>query len=102
MSVEVVIRQHAEDAADLHNVRSVLVRSPHVQLHRLLRTDERLTAHLDGLLIAGQMGLQACRAALEQPAPGAVFTAVICAIELENRTLLDQCIALCEAAPEGS
>ncbi|MCK7500241.1 MAG: hypothetical protein MZW92_65540 [Comamonadaceae bacterium] len=37
-----MIQQHAEESAILRNVRSVLVRAPHVKLRHLARLDERI------------------------------------------------------------
>ena len=56
--IERVVTQHAEDAAVLRATRATLVRSPHVELHRLARHDERLSAHLDGLRVAGEDGFR--------------------------------------------
>jgi hypothetical protein len=49
-----VVQQHAEEAAMLRHVRSVLVRAPHIKLLQLRRLDERIAAHLDGLAVAGR------------------------------------------------
>ncbi len=51
-----VVQQHAEESVILRNVRSVLVRAPHVKLHDLRRLDARIAAHLDGLAVAGEFG----------------------------------------------
>lgn len=39
--IAAVIQQHAEEAAHLRHVRSVLVAAPHVKLHQLRRLDDR-------------------------------------------------------------
>lgn len=65
--IERVVTQHAEDAAVLRATRATLVRSPHVELHRLARHDERLYAHLDGLQVAGDEGHRIAQTALESP-----------------------------------
>jgi uncharacterized protein (TIGR02270 family) len=68
-----VLMQHAEEAAMLRHVRSVLVRAPHVRLLQLGRLDERIAAHLDGLLVAGPPGVELARAQLERGGAGEVF-----------------------------
>src|ERR1044072_4954137 len=76
-----VVTQHVEDAAILFAARASLLGAPHVQLHRLRRVDDRLAAHLDGLAIAGDAAWSVCEAALELPAPGALFVAGVRAVE---------------------
>jgi uncharacterized protein (TIGR02270 family) len=78
--VDVVIQQHVEDAAILYATRTLLARAPHVKLRHLRRFDDRLEAHLDGLVVAGAGAWRLCEAALERPAAGAVFTAAVTAL----------------------
>ncbi|MEX8496346.1 MAG: TIGR02270 family protein [Leptothrix ochracea] len=93
--------QHVEESAHLRHVRSVLVRSHHVQIHRLQRLDERIAAHLDGLAVAGDFGLKLCLEALETPSVGAVFTLAVRALELRDAGLLQRLFALVAAVPEA-
>jgi uncharacterized protein (TIGR02270 family) len=93
--------QHVEEAAHLRQVRSVLVRAPHVQLHRLARLDERLAAHLDGLEVAGRFGSDLCTAGLERPGAGQVFAVALRALDQRDGRGLDRLIALGEALPEA-
>jgi len=76
----VVVQQHAEECAMLRHVRSVLVRAPHVRLHQLQRLDERIAAHLDGLVVAVECAASLCRASLERP--GAAETYACTALAL--------------------
>ena len=69
--IPVVVHQHAEESALLRHVRSVLVRAPHVRLRHLRRLDDRISAHLDGVAVAGTYGHSVCQAALERPGRGA-------------------------------
>lgn len=94
-----VVRQHAEESANLRNMRSVLVTAPHVKLHHLRRLDDRVAAHLDGLAVAGEFGWKLCEAALEDPGVGEVFAATVRAIEDKNLPGLDKLLALAEAVP---
>jgi len=100
-TIEVVLSQHVEDAALQRNVRSVLVRAPHLRLNRLQRLDERLAASLDGIAQAGDDGLRACAAALDTPGTGQVFTATVRAIEGRSAPMLDRLFALTAALPEA-
>ena len=85
-----VVRQHAEESANLRNMRSGLVTAPHVKLHHLRRLDDRIAAHLDGLAVAGEFGWKLCEAALENPGVGEVFAATVRAIEDKNLLALDK------------
>lgn len=99
--IPVVLHQHAEESAILRNIRSVLVRAPHVELHRLRRLDERLFAHLDGLSVAGEFGTQLCTQALERPGAGEVFAATLRAIDERNAVALNRIVMLAQALPDA-
>ncbi|MCB1914887.1 MAG: TIGR02270 family protein [Rhodocyclaceae bacterium] len=98
--IPAVIAQHAEEAAILRNLRSFEVVAPHVTLHQLLRLDNRIAAHLDGLSIAGEAGEALCAEALEDPGIGELFAATIGAIERGDRQALHHLVAVVQAAPE--
>ena len=100
--VQAVVQQHAEEAAMLRHVRSVLVRAPHVALLHLGRLDERIAAHLDGLAVAGAPGTALCLAALERPGVGEVFALAVRALESRDSRLLDHVLALVPAVPEAA
>ena len=97
--IGVVLDQHVEDAAILHSARSRLTGAPHVRLRHLLRFDERLAAHLDGLAVAGEQAWPACEAALEAVPAGAVFTAVVRALSDRRADRLSRLLALHAALP---
>jgi uncharacterized protein (TIGR02270 family) len=99
--VAVVVMQHAEEAAMLRHVRSVLVRAPHVKLHQLGRLDERIAAHLDGLAVAGDYGWSLLETALANPGVGEMFAATVLAIERRDADALDKMLAIAEALPEA-
>ena len=99
--VAVVVQQHAEEAALLRHVRSVLVRAPHVQLLRLARIDERIAAHLDGLAVAGAAGTALLVAALERPGAGEVFALGVRALQTRDAALLDRLLALVPELPDA-
>jgi uncharacterized protein (TIGR02270 family) len=94
-----VVQQHQEEAACLRSTREVLVEAPHVRLHQLRRIDDRIAAHLDGLAVAGEAGVQLCEAALESPGIGEVFAATVLAIEGRNAASLARLLSLAEAEP---
>jgi uncharacterized protein (TIGR02270 family) len=99
-TVDSIVFQHAEEAASLFSTRVVLREMPHVSLDRLLRLDQRLVAHLDGLAVAGDRGWSFCEAGLEDPSAGAVFTAAVRALEETAGEKLMRVLAVAEAFPE--
>ncbi len=67
-----ILYQHFEDASFLWMQRERAVRSPQYNLTKLARLDERLDAHLDGLVEAGDAAWQVADE-LGTEEPGAVF-----------------------------
>ncbi len=100
-SVPVIVRQHTEDAAVLHSIRTSLTVAPHVKLKHIRRFDDRVAAHLDGLAVAGEQGWPMIDAALERPAAGPMFAAAVTAIEAKSAERLNRLYALAEAVPES-
>jgi uncharacterized protein (TIGR02270 family) len=96
-----VVQQHAEESAILRQIRSVLVRAPHVRLRHLRRLDDRIAAHLDGLAVAGACGTALCTAALARLGVGEVFAVTVRAIDERDDKALDRAIALSAALPEA-
>ncbi|HJZ89876.1 MAG TPA: TIGR02270 family protein [Gemmataceae bacterium] len=71
-----VLSQHVEEAAFNWLIRDIGVRAPHYKLWELSRHDNRLDAHLDGLVIAGDHGWQFALEELDaHPEPGETFAA---------------------------
>jgi uncharacterized protein (TIGR02270 family) len=99
--IPVVVQQHTEDGAVLRNTRTYLVSAPHVKLHQLGRLDDRISAHLDGLEVAGEFGSKLAASALERPGRGEAFTATVRAIEDRDVPGLDKLLAIAETAPES-
>ncbi|HVO48907.1 MAG TPA: TIGR02270 family protein [Steroidobacteraceae bacterium] len=105
--VAIVLYQHATETASLRRMRSSLVRGPHVKPLHLDRLDERLAAHLDGLVVAGNHAWSVCAAALERPSVGVIFAATVCAVADESagagiNDRLSQLLALSAALPSSS
>lgn len=99
--IPVVVQQHADECALLRHVRSVLVRAPHVRLHQLQRLDERIAAHLDGLVVAGDYGASLCRAALERPGAGDTFACAALALERRDDAMLERLLSIAAVLPDA-
>lgn len=100
-AVQVVVQQHAEECATLRHVRAVMLRAPHVQLHRLRRLDDRIAAHLDGLMSAGSDGVALLAASLGTPSPGNVFALAVCALQSRDAAALTRLVTLAATLPEA-
>jgi uncharacterized protein (TIGR02270 family) len=100
-AIQAVVAQHADDAVALATVRSSLLRSPHVQLHRLMRLDERIAGHLDGLAVAGPSGKLLLQAQLDRPTKGGVFVLAWLALQAHEAEQLTQLATLAATLPEA-
>ncbi|MCY1509610.1 hypothetical protein D9M68_439620 [compost metagenome] len=89
-SVQVVIDQHAEEASFLALLRDYAVRAAHYDLKHLTTLDNRIDAHLDGLRITGQTGLEVLLAHLGPHAIGEVFASTVLAFESANAQVLSR------------
>ncbi|MDQ2695210.1 MAG: TIGR02270 family protein [Pseudomonadota bacterium] len=79
--INIIVQQHAEEAAFLWLLRDAAVRAPHYSLKDLARLDGRVEAHLDGLRVAGEAGWEICAQQLAHEEPGEVFAATVLAFE---------------------
>lgn len=94
MHVSHIVSQHAEEAAVIRQIRSRLVRAPHVRLRDLARFDQRLVAHLDGLEVADEESWVYCDRALAEPGTGPTFVAGVRAIGNNHAQRLEPLLAL--------
>jgi uncharacterized protein (TIGR02270 family) len=76
-----IIEQHKDEVSFLWLQRNRLINAPHYGLDELVRHDERVEAHLDGLLLAGEAGWEVCKEALKSPYFEDVFAAAVLALE---------------------
>ena len=95
-----IVNQHVDDTAFLHAMRMTLARAPHARLKDLGRFDDRLAAHIDGLLVSGEKAWKSCTAALAASTASTLFTAAVLAIEDRAKDRLNQLYALTEAVPD--
>jgi len=100
-TIPAYVQQHAEEAADLRHQRSVLVRAPDVRLPDLLRLDQRLAGHHQGLAAAGQVGTAYCTRALEQARAGPVFAAAVNALGNRDEPALNRLYAIARVVPDA-
>ena len=97
--VPTVISQHAEEAAFQWLLRSQAVHAPHYSLADLVRLDDMVEAHLDGLRIAGDAGWEICREELKWEEAGEVFAAASLAFASGHADRIAAVTAAVLAAP---
>ncbi|NQZ30557.1 MAG: TIGR02270 family protein [Oceanospirillaceae bacterium] len=97
--IPTIIDRHVEDAAFLWLQRDAAVTEPHYDLKDLAELDERLTAHLDGLQVAGDYAWQVAEQALEYNEPGEIFVAAWLAINGLDGKQLEQVLDLVKDNP---
>ena len=96
-----VLEQHVEELTSLWAVRDGLCEAPHIRLRDLARFDERIAAHTDGCVLAGQHGSAMLTANLADVSASRVFAAAVVAFELADTTAIARCVALAEATAEA-
>ena len=97
-----VIVEHAEEMAFLWQLRQYAVVAPHFSLQRLEDLDDRISAHLDGLRIAGRHGWEACDKALDGATGGEIFTAAVLALESGAEDRISRVTKAATKSPELS
>ncbi|MBI5017326.1 MAG: TIGR02270 family protein [Deltaproteobacteria bacterium] len=100
--IEKVIAQHAEEAAFLWLLRDAACREPHYRLKDLAKLDDRVEAHLDGLRIAGEEGLEVCKGVWAMEDAGEVFAASELAFEGSDPERIASVLGVAASAPELS
>jgi uncharacterized protein (TIGR02270 family) len=89
-----IVSQHAEGAAFEWLLRDAAVESAHHNLVQLSRIDERVSAHLDGLLVAKDAGWDACMEGLAWKEPGEIFAAAWMALSTTPAERIERVIEL--------
>ncbi len=97
-----VIDQHADEASFLGELRDYAIRAPHYHLIDLLKLDNRIDAHLDGLRIAGLPGLDALLRQLDPNARGEVFAATVLTFEMGKAAAMSTLAEHVRGHPESA
>ena len=94
------VGQHASEAAFLWLLRARAVAAPHYKLGHLLRLDNRVEAHVDGLRVAGDAGWELLVEELAYEEAGEVFAAAVIALESINAARIERVLQVAERVPE--
>lgn len=87
-----VYEQYVEEASFLWELRSGAVKQPHYHPSDIKVLEQRIQAHLDGLLTAPEIAWRICKEALEDMGPGEVFTASVVAFRRRDRSEIREVI----------
>ena len=98
--IDTIVSQHAAETIFLWRQRYAATRSVRSTVHRLSQHDDRIEAHIDGLRVAGLAGEHACLAQLSFGEPGAMFAAMVLALESRSPRRVATLLSLGEAVPE--
>jgi uncharacterized protein (TIGR02270 family) len=98
--VQDVIDEHAETVAMLWKLRDAAVGQPHYSLRYLKRIDQRLAAHFDGLLVAGQNAVGPLQAMVLSEEEGALFAKAVLALWQRRTHEFRALFALAESQPK--
>lgn len=98
---EEVVRQHAEEAAFLAELRDHSARSPVAGLDSLAQLEARLDAHGEALRLAGEAGWEIARPAWTNRSPGDCSAALRLGFALRSWTRVDELLASLELRPEA-
>ena len=101
-TIPAIIEQHAAEAAFLWVLRRHAVHAPHFRLEDLVKLDNRVEAHLDGLRVAGEEGWRQCELALESGESGEVFAAGLLALDNQDPAKLAKLLAIAEASEDAA
>jgi uncharacterized protein (TIGR02270 family) len=72
--------EHLEEAAFLYEQRNALRKKPDFSWRAIADFEERLEAHIDALVVGGELALEICRKRAQEGEPGELFaaTCVLC------------------------
>jgi len=99
-AIDLILQQHIEDAVILRNIRKFLVSAPHAKWNQLHRGDDRLAAHLDGLLDS-EYGSMHTLQALQNARLNEVFLVAFIVINKRDPVALEKLLAITEALNES-
>ncbi|XXY44565.1 hypothetical protein WME91_31635 [Sorangium sp. So ce269] len=94
-----MVERHADEAAFLWERRERACRSPLFDLGALSDIDRRLQANLEGLVLAGEVGLEKCLAAVARGKAPELFAAAHVAAELGDAMALARLLVGAEKRP---
>jgi uncharacterized protein (TIGR02270 family) len=87
-----VYAKHLEEFQFLWGQRQTAIRSPDHKISDLARLEERLAAHLDGLLLPAETAIPVLETCLEESEPPGVFAAAYVLLRLRIQAAADRVV----------
>jgi len=98
--IDKVLEIHADEIAFLYAQRKNAIKSPVFYLNDITHLDNRISGHVDGLLLGGEKSWQFCEQGLDFQECGEVFTAAYFSINCKDFTKLDLVFEVAGEDPE--
>ena len=89
--------EHLEEASFLYLQRRGLLGDPMTPWRKVAEWEDRLEAHIDALVIGGDLALEICRAHVTSGDAGEVFAAIAVFCRQESAPLLAEALRLLDA-----
>lgn len=87
-----IYERYVDDASFLWILRSIAVEQPHYNADDVAELEQRIKAHLSGLMTSMAQGWQACEAALLLEEAGEVFTATVIAVRSHDPAKIQKAV----------
>jgi len=87
-----IYEQHVTDVSFLWVLRSIVVDQPHYTRQDIYELEQRIDAHLNGLMVAVEDSWEICLEALELEGPGEVFTSAVIAFKSHDTVKIQKVI----------
>jgi uncharacterized protein (TIGR02270 family) len=84
--------EHLEEAAFLYEQRQALLVNPEISWAEIGEFEERLEAHIDALIVGGELALQIVRERMKGGGPGELYAALALFCRYRNATLLAEAL----------
>jgi uncharacterized protein (TIGR02270 family) len=86
-------QEHLEEAAFLYEQRLALLRDPKISWREIGWFEDRLEAHVDGLVVGADLALEVCRTRAKEGEPGELFPIVSVFCRLRRADLMSELLA---------
>lgn len=96
-----ILEEHFEELQTLWELRQAVWRHPDFHLRELAELDDRIEAHVDGLVLGGEYALSLLHEALGGDEPGLVFVAAFVLLRRREPASAEQVLAAFLVAKQG-
>ncbi len=86
-------QEHLEEAAFLYEQRLALLRDPQISWREIGSFEDRLEAHVDGLVVGEELALEVCRTRAKEGEPGELFPIVSVLCRQRRADLMSELLA---------